>query len=257
MGPFNASLGPIDLLQYKLLKSMFPGEPEVLTGAAFVGRSKLRMQLGDEIVDRLLACDTIIDFGCGTGSEVIELATLGCRHVIGLDIQERLLKGGREAAQVAGVADRCEFVTSTDIQADAVVSLDAFEHFDHPEQMLDLMHSRLKPGGFLATAFGPTWLHPLGGHLFSVFPWAHLLFTERALCRWRADFKDDGATRFAEAAGGLNQMTIRRFEQIIRRARLVVDRIDYVPIRKLRPIHNGMTREWTTALVRAVLHRPE
>jgi hypothetical protein len=55
----------------------------------------------------------------------------------------------------------------------------------------------------------------LGGHLFSVFPWAHLIFSEQALIRWRSDFKSDGATRFSEVAGGLNQMTIRRFERLI------------------------------------------
>jgi hypothetical protein len=36
---------------------------------------------------------------------------------------------------------------------------------------------------------------------------AHLIFKERALIRWRAGFKTDGATRFGEVAAGLNQMT--------------------------------------------------
>jgi hypothetical protein len=58
------------------------------------------------------------------------------------------------------------------------------------------MRRMIKPDGCVIAAFGPTWFHPLGGHLFSVFPWAHLIFTERALIRWRSDFKTDGATRF-------------------------------------------------------------
>ena len=47
-----------------------------------------------------------------------------------------------------------------------------------------MMESYLAPGAKVIATFGPTWYHPLGGHLFSVFPWAHLIFTERALLRW-------------------------------------------------------------------------
>ena len=42
---------------------------------------------------------------------------------------------------------------------------------------------------------------------------SHVLFSESALVRWRALSRNDGATRFAEVAGGLNEMTIARFEQ--------------------------------------------
>jgi hypothetical protein len=55
----------------------------------------------------------------------------------------------------------------------------------------------------------------LGGHLFSAFPWAHLTFSEKAFIRWRSTFKTDGATRFGEVAGGLNQMSIARFKKSI------------------------------------------
>jgi hypothetical protein len=75
-------------------------------------------------------------------------------------------------------------------------------------------------------SFGPTWHHPYGGHLFSVFPWAHLIFSEKALTRWRSDLRDDGATRFGEVAGGLNQMTIRRFEELVADSRLCFDRLN-------------------------------
>jgi hypothetical protein len=122
--------------------------------------------------------------------------------------------------------------------------------------MLQLIYERLKPGGRLLAAFGPTWYHPLGGHMFSFRPWAHLLFSERALCAWRSHFRDDGARRFSEVAGGLNRMTIRRFERIAARSRFLVERIECVPIRKTRLLHNRLTREFLTAIVRATLQRP-
>jgi hypothetical protein len=77
------------------------------------------------------------------------------------------------------------------------------------------MRKILKDDGVLFVTFGYTWYHPLGGHLFSVFPWAHLILTEKTLIRWRSDFKTDGATRFREMAGGLNRMSIRRWEEIL------------------------------------------
>jgi hypothetical protein len=51
------------------------------------------------------------------------------------------------------------------------------------------MQARLNPGGEVAASFGPTWYHPLGAHLFGVFPWAHLISSEEALIRWRSDFR--------------------------------------------------------------------
>jgi SAM-dependent methyltransferase len=134
-----------------------------------------------------------------------------------------------------------------------VVSLDAFEHFADPEAILQSMSTLLRPAGEVLVSFGPTWYHPLGGHLFSVFPWAHLIFSEQALIRWRSTFKTDGATRFGEVAGGLNQMTIAKFEQLVAGSHLKFTDLEVVPIRKLRRFHNHLTREFTTAIVRCRL----
>jgi hypothetical protein len=80
-----------------------------------------------------------------------------------------------------------------------------------------------------------------------------LLFSEKALIRWRSDFKTDGATRFREVAGGLNQMTITRFKELLKDGPFKVDALELVPIKKLRYFHNRMTYEFTTALVRCRL----
>ncbi len=145
------------------------------------------------------------------------------------------------------------FAAKTDEQADVIISLDAFEHFAQPEEILRLMRRSLKADGTAFIAFGPTWYHPLGGHSFSVFPWAHLVFTEGALLRWRKDFKDDGAMRFEEVEGGLNQMTIRRFEDLIRRSDFRIVDFEAVPIKKLKPFANNLVREFCTAFVRCRL----
>ena len=197
----------------------------------------------------------MIDFGCGDGAEAVEMATLGA-DVIGLDIREPMLALARSRAETAHVSHCCEFTLRCARKADIVVSIDSFEHFEDPAAILQSMFDLLKPGGVLAASFGPTWYHPLGGHIFSVFPWAHLIFSENALMRWRSGIRGDGARRFHEVEGGLNQMTIRRFEQLARASPFTLERIEPIPIRRLHRLHGRWSREWTSALVRARLRKP-
>ena len=89
----------------------------------------------------------------------------------------------------------------------------------------------------------------------ALFPKTGLVFSEKALIRWRSDFKTDGATKFGEVAGGLNQMTIARFEKVVASSPFEMLELDLVPIRKLKLFHNRLTREFTTALVRCRMRK--
>jgi SAM-dependent methyltransferase len=225
-----------------------------MSGGAYKGKSKLRVLLPGieaEIQDKV-----VLDFGCGPGAEAREMALLGAKRVIGLDISEKWLQLARAEAENAGVANRCEFVSRVTSPVEVIVSVDSFEHFAEPDVVLHTMYSLLAPGGRLFITFGPTWYHPLGGHLFSVFPWAHIVFTENALIQWRAQFKSDGASSFGEVEGGLNQMTIRRFEELLKKSPLAVEKFELVPIRRLKALHNQITREFLTAVVRCTLRKP-
>ena len=252
----------LDYLQYSLLKRIAPGEPTHMTGAIYANKSKLRILLGDDIFDKLRGT-RVIDYGCGDGAEAIEIATAGAELVVGIDIRSNCLDRARKAAADASLSDRCRFMEkSADLlngsedRWDAVVSVDAFEHFAKPNQILAEMFQLLRPGGRVYTSFGPTWFHPLGGHMCSVFPWAHLVFNETALMRWRAHLRSDGATKFSEVEGGLNKMTIQRFERLVHESNFEVEQVHCVPIRKLRWVSFRLTREFTTAIVRATLRRP-
>jgi SAM-dependent methyltransferase len=247
MGIIGGTIG------YRILRRISTsGENDLMDGSAYKGVSKLETLLGAEIWDEI-AGKVVVDFGCGTGSEAVEMAEGGAKKVIGLDLQPSLLDRARERAERAGMGDRCEFTNHTTERADVITALDSFEHFDDPLAILRTMRELLKPDGCVLASFGPTWLHPLGGHLFSVMPWAHLLFTERALIRWRSDFKTDGATKFREVAGGLNQMTISRFEKLIAESPFEFAELRLAPIRRLAILHNRLTREFLTATVRCKL----
>jgi SAM-dependent methyltransferase len=238
-------------LGYRILRAVAPSEPTLMNGGSYASRSKVETLLGKQVWDAVRD-KVVIDFGCGAGAGTIELAQRGAKHVHGIDIVEKWLVMGRE--QAAKVA--CHNVTFSKIPtepADVIISMDGFEHFADPAGILGIMEKALKPNGCVLTSFGPTWYHPLGGHLFSVFPWAHLIFSEKALCLWRAHLRNDGAQRFSEVAGGLNRMTIRRFERLVETSPFHVDHLETVPIRSARILHNWVTREFLTAVVRCKL----
>jgi SAM-dependent methyltransferase len=247
VGLLGGSLG------YQLLRWISKdGETGYCDGSVYAGKSKLEVLLGPNIWVEF-ENRVVIDFGCGSGTDAIEIAKRGAKEVIGLDIRESALREARDAAQRENVDSICTFQTDTNLKSDVILSVDSFEHFSNPQQVLSTMRGLLKDDGSIIAVFGPTWFHPLGGHLFSVFPWAHLLFTEKALIRWRSDFKSDAATRFSEVEGGLNQMTIRRFVALVERSAFTIRSLEAVPIRRLQSFSNRFTREFTTAIVRCRL----
>lgn len=236
-------------LGYRLLRRLAPRRGPLPTAGS--SSRSLEQYFGSgiwsQVRDRV-----VIDFGCGEGHHAIEMARHGARRAIGLDIREGVLAPARRAAAAAGVGDRTAFVTATKEQADVIISVDAFEHFSDPEEILRTMRALLKPSGSVLISFGPPWRHPYGAHL-PLPPWWHLVFTETALMRWRADWKPDGARHFREVEGGLNCMTIRRFRRLVDASPFRLAAFECIPIRGLRPLVAGPQREWFTAVVRASL----
>jgi SAM-dependent methyltransferase len=230
------------------------------SAVSYSGLSKLEILFGpnvwSEVQDKV-----VIDYGCGHGNELVEIAQHGAQRVIGIDTREKSIRLAKENATKAGLSHLCEFTgvgqkqqSAQDIPpADVIFSLDAFEHYDNPGEILNQMRKLLKPDGRVLICFGPPWLHPYGGHLFSIFPWSHILFTENAQIRWRSDFKSDGAKRFHEVDGGLNQMTIRQFKKLVEQSEFKMEHFEAVPIRNLRYISNPLTQEFTTSVVRCTL----
>ena len=162
------------------------------------------------------------------------------------------------AHQAAAGVSNCTFVQHFDSQADIILSIDSFEHFSQPAQVLEEMSRLLKPDGKVIVSFGPPWYHPKGGH-FPLFVWAHLLLTEKSLMEWRSRYKHDGATRFHEVTGGLNQMSIRKFERLVANSPLrfeSFETFEAVPVRAARALHSRLTREFFSSVVRSTLvHR--
>lgn len=237
---------------YQMFRSLVKVSPGNELTTVYDGKSKMEVLFGAQVWEEL-AGKTVVDFGCEAGVEAIDMAQHGIGRVIGIDINDEALAIANQKATTLGLADRCSFTTKLEEKVDVVVSLDAFEHFADPLAILGVMRGLLKEDGYILTCFGPTWYHPLGGHGFSIFPWAHLLFSENVLMRWYRETGNEEGRRFSDVRGGLNQLTIGRFEKLVAQSDFELKTFETVPIRKLKSLNNRLTREFTTAVVRARL----
>lgn len=212
----------------------------------------------------MIAGRRLLDFGSGEGMQAVALAQCGAREVTGVEINPAGRERGAELAALHGVGDRVRFVTSVDEVEpgyyDACISLNSMEHFDEPLLRLQEMRACLRPGGLLLVTFAPPWYAPYGAHMayFTKVPWVHLLFPEEAVMAVRSRYRSDGARRYEDVPGGLNRMSVARFERLVAAAGLeVVARRD-AAVRGLPGLTRlPLLRELATNRVTAVLRVPE
>ncbi|MEA9355132.1 class I SAM-dependent methyltransferase [Bacteriovorax sp. PP10] len=242
----------VSSIQFFFLKKFYQ-----IDTAAPVSENRLSLdKIFTDSFPKKVAGKFVVDFGCGHGGDTETMARWGAKLALGLEIRDELVQNNRKRIQL----DNCSFETTlpTDLtsKADMVISIDAFEHFDHPAEMLKIMFNCLHSGGEAYISFGPTWYHPYGGHAFSVFPWAHLIFTEKALVRWRNQYYHDGATHFHEVAGGLNKLSIASFERLFKNSGFVIEDLYCKPIKGWRWLQLILGRELSTSMVLVRLKKP-
>lgn len=208
---------------------------------------------------------TVMDFGCGYGGTAVEIAKLGPRQVLGLDIRDSVLHAARARAENEKLSNvRFLNALSDDVKPlygkiDIIVSIDAFEHYGDPAQVLDEMDKYLARNGEVYISFGPPWWHPYGAHLqfMTRLPWPHVMFTERVLMAARSLYKADGAMTFEQVGGGLNRMSIRKFERLIHNSVFRIMTLQLIPIRRTQFLHTYCPagREFFTSVIKASLQR--
>ncbi len=167
----------------------------------------------------------VLDYGCGDGFQSVALAVAGAKAVVGAEVSDARLRNADELAATLG-ATNVEFTRKAQGTFDAVISLDAVEHFVSPEDNLREMASSLGPGGKIYVTFGPPWYAPFGHHMhfFTRAPWINLFFSERTVYRIRSLYRTDN---FRTYAPDLNQMTIAKFERLLKRCGLRAESCRY------------------------------
>ncbi|HTB13500.1 MAG TPA: class I SAM-dependent methyltransferase [Bryobacteraceae bacterium] len=178
----------------------------------------------------------VLDFGCGFGWQAVALKKLGAAEVWGIDIVERYLTSARELARKNAVD--VHFVSSIpkDVLGsfDVVLSISAFEHFSDPEAMVRLMGSYVADSGEIIITWAEPWYSHSGSHFGNftkipgtnlAIPWCNLFFSDRAMLTLRTRFRNDRPARVEDIEGGLNRMTVARFERIMRQSGMTIERL--------------------------------
>ena len=135
-------------------------EGRAQVAASLDGPSRDARQRPAELVQALGLRDgmTVIDLGTGVGYMLpyLSRAVGPAGVVVAEDIQEDFLMKARAKADGEGLRN-VRFVAGTERDpklqpgsADLILVLDAYHHFDYPDQMLAHLSAALKPGGRLA-----------------------------------------------------------------------------------------------------------
>jgi SAM-dependent methyltransferase len=200
---------------------------------------------------------TVLDYGCGPGWQAVAMRLAGARRVHGVDINDQWLAHGRDLAARAGV-DGVTFAQAADAEKyDVVISLCGMEHYRDPGKELARMCSFTREE--LLITFAEPWYSPHGTHLNGTtrLPWLNLWFSERTLINVRNLYPDgrDGAKRFEDILGGLNKMTVGRFEKLVvaapgmRIEKLTLHSVKHLPVVTRVPV----LRELMTGALTCIL----
>lgn len=198
----------------------------------------------------------VLDFGCGYGLQAVAMARSGARTVTGLDLPRPALL---ERWEAVSQLDMKNVILSTDRpreKFDVVMSCSSFEHFSDPASIVEQMRRYAKPGGLVIISFAEPWLSPRGSHCdhFTRLPWVNCLFPEKAVLSVRARYKQDGALRYEDVEGGLNRMTIYKFEKLMRESGMRIRSLHLFPVKGLPLVSQiPIMREFLTAAASCVL----
>jgi SAM-dependent methyltransferase len=206
----------------------------------------------------------VLDFWCGSGGEAIWLAPK-LRSVVGVDTKRSNIQQARRAVSRARLSN-CTFqlmkddcIPLPDASVDAVFSTGAFEHVMDLRLAFSEIARVLRPGGILATKFGPLFYSPYGYHMQWAcrVPYAHLLFgldPVMTLGRERTgqllDVQDWRET-------GLNCCRFADFRRAALASGLELRRFDAIPVLGVRPLTRvPVLRDLFIFGIDCVLRRP-
>jgi SAM-dependent methyltransferase len=185
----------------------------------------------------------VLDFWCGSGGQAIWLASK-VRSIVGIDVNRSNIQQARRAASRARLRN-CTFqlmkdgcIPLPDASVDAVFSTDTFEHVMDLRLAFSEIARVLRPGGILATKFGPLFYSPYGYHMqwACSVPYAHLLFGLDAVMTLRRERTGHLVDVQNWQGTGLNCRRFGDFRRAALASGLELQRFDAVPVLGLTPL---------------------
>jgi SAM-dependent methyltransferase len=169
--------------------------------------------------DRMIENKRVLDYGCGYGWQAYAMKRAGAASVTGYDPFIKFVAPEGEGLQFTGSLPAEQY--------DLVVSCSSFEHFADPAQEIATMKHLTNASGRVVISWAEPWLSHSGSHMnfFTRVPWVNILFSEEAVMRVRAHYRDDGARRYEDCGlgGGVNRMTLRKWESLLANSGMTVE----------------------------------
>jgi len=186
-----------------------------------------------------------LDLGCGFGGRTIEFQKRLAGHLIGLEIDPRVVAPALQFARaalpgsvsfMAGLGESLPLISDS---IDLVLSYDVFEHVQDPEKCLTECFRVLRPGGIALLVF-PPYHHPTGAHLEGycsrtpylnvIFPGSVLVDAVNEVLDSRNDAYRPQPLRPGDRLYSLNGLTIQRFQRLVRESDFETVSIRLLPL---------------------------
>ncbi len=213
-------------------------------------------------IKAILSGKRVLNIGCAEGQEALGISMLGAREVCGIDIRidrrenERIRKKHPDRQLEFAFVDAHNLAFAAET-FDAVITVDAFEHFADPYSVLKESARVLKEDGRIFLTSG-VWAHPWGSHMnfFTMVPWVQFLFSEATIMNVRRLYRSDGANRFSEVEGGMNKIGVRRLKKIVKQLQLNTEYLNLRPVKGLKTLTRiPLVNEFFTGQIVAVLKK--
>ena len=120
-----------------------------------------------------------LELGCWDGMVGAALIRAG-KHVIGIDRTDAGFDGRAIDAGAQLLVMDAEHLNLATDSVDFAYSYNAFEHFPHPDRVLDELTRVIRPGGHVWVEFGPLYMSPFGPHIYRKLPvpYSHYLWPQ-------------------------------------------------------------------------------